>query len=34
MIHFVKFMMHKIESVRGKMCNFAADLIDEDSFLG
>ena len=26
MIHFLKFMMHKIESVKNKMCNFAADL--------
>ena len=34
MIHFVKFMMHKIESVRDKLCNFAPKIYKDDSFLG
>ena len=32
MIHFVKFMMHKIESVKDKMCNFAPDLLIKTVF--
>ena len=32
MIHFLKFMMHKIESVRGKKRNFAPELINETVF--
>ena len=32
MIHFVKFMMHKIESVREKKSNFAPDLLIKTVF--
>ncbi len=32
MIHFVKFMMHKIESVWKKKRNFAPELINETVF--
>ena len=32
MIHFVKFMMHKIESVKNKMCNFAPKLLMKTVF--
>ena len=32
MIHFVKFMMHKIESVWIKMRNFAPDLLIKTVF--
>ena len=32
MIHFVKFMMHKIESVKNKMRNFAPDLLMKTVF--
>ena len=32
MIHFLKFMMHKIESVKYKMSNFAPDLLMKTVF--
>ena len=32
MIHFVKFMMHKIESVKNKMRNFAPKLLMKTVF--
>ncbi len=32
MIHFVKFMMHKIESVKDKMSNFAAEFLSKTVF--